>query len=572
MSDTEAENVEEESDIYLPKDQYSDATRSRLISLKAIIRNILLSNDLHTVISKETLKEHLHDISNEEADVVLLIINSLIPYIPSKEHSFTIMHQLPFVLLANEILELTGYKKFTRKICPTPVIRDHALTVDGPALYYMLTRKGSNPLHLFDYDGYWIDSEEVARRHQDEVFGAIFDMKVIHDTCQDYNLTFHRNMVIVPGLVTVRVLGSKSTEATSEPKEVNSNYIDALNNPEVIKESEKTEVVLNEEIVVLQNQITAASNQLKIGLKNNADVDYAKQKKDVKIQWKKEVTQANKNLLYQRLQQLKRAEFHAFNNVEQIRKEVKVSKKQQYFKRMAIRRLKYLQTTNGKDKLSVRKNNSASYDLSSSSKGLFKAEEVYVAKNSLVDENIVFSGTDNGVVTMSNTVGLTPHRFKFHLALHNRFEALADSSETGVADDIVSKYNEKEPGNSDYLKPPPSMKITAADVDVGSGQRKARKKIERMKRNTEQGKEVQSIENNLSKKPFHSGLNIQETHATFLHQRSQAEKINAFYNSKSQARSKRHIEIQSKKFRDTLCTKERNFSKREGINSKYIAY
>ena len=117
MSDTEAENVEEESDIYLPKDQYSDATRSRLISLKAIIRNILLSNDLHTVISKETLKEHLHDISNEEADVVLLIINSRIPYIPSKEHSFTIMHQLPFVLLANEILELTGYKKFTRYIC-----------------------------------------------------------------------------------------------------------------------------------------------------------------------------------------------------------------------------------------------------------------------------------------------------------------------------------------------------------------------------------------------------------------------------------------------------------------------
>lgn len=173
---------------------------------------------------------------------------------------------------------------------------------------------------------------------------------------------------------------------------------------------------------------------------------------------------------------MKRAEFQAFNNVEQIRKEVKVSKKQQHFKRMAIRQLKYLQTTNGKDKLSKRKNDSTSYDLSSSSKGLFKAEEVYVAKNSLVDENIVFSGTDNGVVTLSNTVGLTFHRFKFHLALHSRFEALTDSNETGVADDIVSKYNEKGPGNSDYLKPPPSMKITAADVDVGSGQRKARKK------------------------------------------------------------------------------------------------
>ena len=378
-------------------------------------------------------------------------------------------------------------------------------------------------------------------------------------------------MTIVPGLVTVRILGSRSIEETTVLKKGTSNYVAALNDIEVIQESAKSEVVLNEEIVNLQKQITQDSNKLKIAFKNNADIDYAKQKKDVKIQWKKEVDHAYKEVLYHTLQQLKLAEYQTFNKVEQIRKEIKARKKQQHLKRMVVRRLKYLQSTNSKEKLPVGENDSTLHDLSTSNKGLLKAEEVHLNKNALVDGNIVFSGTDNGVVTLSDTVGITPHRFKFHLELHNRYESLMDCSETivddmdiSIADDILLKYNKREPGKRDYLKPPPSMKITAADVDVGCGQRKARKKVERMKKNTDQGKEVQFIEKNLSENPLHLGLNIQEAHAIFLNQRSQAEKINAFYYSKSQAQSKRHIEIQSKKFKDRLCTKERNFVKKEG--------
>ena len=54
----------------------------------------------------------------------------------------------------------------------------------------MLSKKDSNPLHLFDFDGYWIDSEEIARRHQDGIFGALFGIQVIYDTRQHHS-TFY---------------------------------------------------------------------------------------------------------------------------------------------------------------------------------------------------------------------------------------------------------------------------------------------------------------------------------------------------------------------------------------------
>lgn len=80
---------------------------------------------------------------------------------------------------------------------------------------------------------------------------------------------------------------------------------------------------------------------------------------------------------------------------------------------------------------------------------------------------------------MTNTLD----RFKFNLELYNRYEALSNSEDIHVADDIVQKYNRKE----DYLKPPPAKKISVADTDVGSGQRKSRKKLVRMKNKYSRG-------------------------------------------------------------------------------------
>lgn len=194
-----------------------------------------------------------------------------------------IAHQLPFVMLANDLFEVTGCQKFSRKICPMPNLRLNTLRIYGPALYHMLSKKGTHSLHLFDYDGYIIDSEEFARRHQDEVFGSVYDMKAIHEIFRSYGLTFCRSITIIPGLVTVRLMGQKQGHAKLSLTEERSHYIQILNDPGVVKELEKDEVVINEEINSLQKQINTLANQLRASLKEEINSEYIQAKEGFKV-------------------------------------------------------------------------------------------------------------------------------------------------------------------------------------------------------------------------------------------------------------------------------------------------
>lgn len=168
--------TEEETDDGPPKACNEDIFRKLLIALRSFIKVIPFSNKSETtVVSAEELKDCCDDIIEEENEVVLTIINSLAPYIPAKKYYCLIIHQLPVVILANDVLEPTGYEKFTRQVCPMPSLSSQALKIDDPALYSIPTRKGDNLLYLYDYGGYIIESVEFTRRHQDEVFGLVFD-------------------------------------------------------------------------------------------------------------------------------------------------------------------------------------------------------------------------------------------------------------------------------------------------------------------------------------------------------------------------------------------------------------
>ncbi|KAI9269697.1 hypothetical protein EDC94DRAFT_686121 [Helicostylum pulchrum] len=69
-----------------------------------------------------------------------------------------------------------------------------------------------------------------------------------------------------------------------------------------------------------------------------------------------------------------------------------------------------------------------------------------------IDNNaFTFSRTDNGIVFMTNTVGFDLNRFRFHLQLSNRYQALGSSEDTINADHIVEKYKDNK-----YLNLPKS--------------------------------------------------------------------------------------------------------------------
>jgi hypothetical protein len=73
----------EETDINFNQDINQDANRRRLRVLKAIIRGQFFKNH-NKVVTDEMLKDELKDIIDKEIEVCLLIINKIMPYIPSK--------------------------------------------------------------------------------------------------------------------------------------------------------------------------------------------------------------------------------------------------------------------------------------------------------------------------------------------------------------------------------------------------------------------------------------------------------------------------------------------------------
>ena len=99
-----------------------------------------------------------------------------------------------------------------------------------------------------------------------------------------------------------------------------------------------------------------------------------------------------------------------------------------------------------------------------------------------LSEEFIFSGTDNGLKTITSTVPLIMKRFKFHLELRNKYKALEDTNGCKEeAPKIVSKYSSNESRANSFLQLPSSMAIKAGDIDIGSGYYNVRRKLEKSK-------------------------------------------------------------------------------------------
>ncbi|GAA5804794.1 hypothetical protein HPULCUR_010301 [Helicostylum pulchrum] len=68
----------------------------------------------------------------------------------------------------------------------------------------------------------------------------------------------------------------------------------------------------------------------------------------------------------------------------------------------------------------------------------------------LLNGNLCMSGTDNGIVTMTETCKLDLEKFKYHLKLYNRYDAL-ENEEVTEEDKVMA-----------YI--PKTMKIYSKDI------------------------------------------------------------------------------------------------------------
>jgi hypothetical protein len=198
-------------------DLSGDISRRRLGCLKAVMKSMLFKFPGQRI-TKEALKESIYDATESEVSVLLLIMNCLSPYIPSKETSFSLIHQLPFALLANDLLRCAGYPSLTRDICPlSTASMAHSLRLDAASLYSIMC-VGKPKVSIFDSDGYVISSKPQAIEVKDFVFSSFFDIEVITRCCNNHKLNFAHNITLLPGLQEAIILGTKKIRRNPAPE------------------------------------------------------------------------------------------------------------------------------------------------------------------------------------------------------------------------------------------------------------------------------------------------------------------------------------------------------------------
>ncbi|KAI9267571.1 hypothetical protein EDC94DRAFT_557603 [Helicostylum pulchrum] len=261
-------NEEEKSGDSLTK----DTSRIRLKSLKSVSKHLLFSSEER--ITEQLVKTELGGASEEEVAVVMLLTQTLQQYMSKKSERYVISHQLPFCILVNDILNATGYTKFTRKLFPKPTLASlQSLELNATSLYQMLTAK-PDLLILADFDNKTINSIDYARTNKDATFCAIFGLDAVTKICKSYNLEFAQRITIHPGMKTVRLLGSKKDTNNEVPEtSKDSSYSSRfMKHPSVIGESKKEVDVLRQEISSSDNQLLPLQEKLKELLKEQISV------------------------------------------------------------------------------------------------------------------------------------------------------------------------------------------------------------------------------------------------------------------------------------------------------------
>ncbi|GAA5798767.1 hypothetical protein HPULCUR_004173 [Helicostylum pulchrum] len=109
------------------------------------------------------IQKEIPDATEKEVTTVNLLIQTLKPYIPDKKNRFVIDYQLPFCLLANDILHITGYTKFTRSLFPTPrPTKLQALEINVPSLLYQMLTSEPNAFSIADFVGGAAEKEPTS--------------------------------------------------------------------------------------------------------------------------------------------------------------------------------------------------------------------------------------------------------------------------------------------------------------------------------------------------------------------------------------------------------------------------
>ncbi|KAI8341001.1 hypothetical protein EDC96DRAFT_611146 [Choanephora cucurbitarum] len=361
------------------RDSSQDASRRRIFEVMGLIKSLLFADDHLT---RESLMDKRADFADHEIDVCLLVVIRLKPYIPSKANYESIGHQLPFIILANDLLRCAGYARFNRNMCPMPSASPKAFRMNAGSLYSLYCNHGQQKLRFFKYDGTPLQRAIDVHNHKDAVFNSFFDMASIQAACKRNKLIFAHNITILPGLQHVRLLGTKTNKtketAASLKKQPSTSNIPESTWQEILPStpSEETEAGLCGCLPDIFNIIRNAVNKLRGTQSGQQELPVA-----LPIEVQKKALDDIQKEISQLINLLKEKRYKSYLAVEECKRELSDQRFNLYIRRRALAMPK-------KDK------------------GKQKAEKTLKLPFSL-------------------------ERYVYHLKLHNRFAALMEQTEPG---------------------------------------------------------------------------------------------------------------------------------------------
>ncbi|KAL0095657.1 hypothetical protein F4703DRAFT_1789314 [Phycomyces blakesleeanus] len=415
-------NITEEQQDFLEEEGTldDDVPERRLNQLKSIIKHFVFSND--TPVCLEYVKRQSPETTTTEQSVCLLICNTLMKFLPPKKQYHVIAYQMYFCIFTNDVLKYARYTKFTRASClSTSFSSSSALHLDSVTLYQLLTqnidqekseepsshtnqqkKKGYSRMILYGYDrDELIGSQDKARQNKDATFNAVFDMREIQKACESYGLSFVHRITCLPGMKTVRLLGSRIKAHGTVTEETNQSYeARILINPSIIQEGRKTKDALFSELQNLTKEVKALESVHKRELDLLKDSNFQRKIKECKSNWG---TTDDKDQLYRTIEKYKESRYKSYLTL--------------YFQQMAIRSKSKLH--NVKDVPQYSRS-----PIEKCGKGVTKVEDRTVVNPG--DFN--YAGTDNGLVNMTASIPMSLQRMQFHLKLFNYYTALSKDS------------------------------------------------------------------------------------------------------------------------------------------------
>ena len=523
----------------------NDRTRRRLNQLKGFMKHLLFMNDTHSTVSALNKECFSNDIDTEESKVCIMLYQRLKPYMPYKKHYALPSFQVPFVILASDILSYAGYRKFAVSLCPMPSTSVNALRLNSVSIYTLFCSYGESRLSFHDYENNEISTQAEALNQKDAVFNQFFDYETLQRDCISRKLKFAHNITVLPGAKYARILATKRENVHSSRYPQAATSGSRLNLPwkeigEHWQRTKDNKGLLDAEIKRYEksNKTTLQDIQVQRKLLDNLETTIKELKHS---KWEKTVPPAVKEnrpdqqpeknqSLYQRLQKLKQERTKCYTVIAKLERILSDGRFQQYV-RIKARSLK---------KMPTHTPTQHPQKVISAAPMIDKAENILLhSEHQYLRESFTFSGTDNGIVKMTESVPLTFNDFLYHLKLYNRSAAL----ETGVEEQI------------EYKELPKPFTTHSGDIDLGGGFYRSRKRLEFRK---SQNEEIVKIEKELSEQGLKKAITTAQIGRSYRTHCSHRRQLQDFYDlPNKEAHLKRKKEHINTKYRDRLCSKER---------------